>query len=92
LCHGFFAFHLPFQLLLGSMRGPGFSSLEAKVDGLRLQQDLLHTLKSRQLLWANHTDDMEIARIHIEIAELIQKTKDQYDRLLERYSLDNPEL
>ncbi len=55
---------------------------ELKLESLRAQMDFLDALRIRHLGWADDTDDPEIARIHMEIITLIQRTWDHYDRLL----------
>jgi hypothetical protein len=49
------------------------------------QQVYLDIVKSRHLQWAGSTDNPEIKRVHIEIAELIQQTRDQYYELIRSY-------
>jgi hypothetical protein len=49
------------------------------------QRVYLDLVRSRHLLWAHKTDDPEVKRVHIEIADLIQQTRDQYYDLLHRY-------
>ncbi len=50
------------------------------------QQVYLDIVRSRHLMWASTNEDPEIRRVHIEIAELIQQTRDQYHDLLQAYS------
>ena len=49
------------------------------------QQAYLDIVRSRHLMWASAVTDPEIKRVHIEIAELIQQTRDQYYDLLHAY-------
>lgn len=49
------------------------------------QQVYLDIVRSRHLQWACSTEDPEIKRVHVEIAELIQQTRDQYYELLMSY-------
>ena len=56
-----------------------------KIEGMRTQQALLHMLEGRHLIWRSDINDPEIRRIHLEIADLIQKTTKQYDLLLAIY-------
>ena len=49
------------------------------------QQVYLDIVRSRHLMWASSTDDPEIKRVHKEIAELIQQTREQYYDLLHTY-------
>ena len=49
------------------------------------QRSYLDIVRSRHHQWAYATDDPEIRRLHMEIAESIQKTMDQYYELLHAY-------
>lgn len=49
------------------------------------QQVYLDIVRSRHLMWAKSTSDPEIKRAHFEIADLIQRTRDQYYGLLHSY-------
>ena len=63
-----------------------------KVETLRIQRKFLFSICSHHRLWATHTDNPEIADVHTKAAELIQETIDQYDQILERAYLYNPEV
>ena len=49
------------------------------------QRVYLDIMRRRHLAWANSTSDSEIKRGHVEIAELIQHTCEQYYDLLNTY-------
>lgn len=68
------------------------SHQDYKVETLRIQRRFLYSLFSHHQLWATNTENTEIAAVHIIAANSIRETIDQYDQLLERYSLDNPDL
>ncbi len=54
-------------------------------ESMLAQQVYLDIVRSRHLLWASAVTDPDIRRVHIEIAELIQQTRDQYFGLLHAY-------
>lgn len=56
---------------------------DRKRESLQTQHEFLNLLRRRHLHWMSSTDDPEIEHIHLEIAELIQKTSDQYNHLLD---------
>ena len=68
------------------------SQEDYKAETLRLQRKFLYSLHSHHRLWADHTKDPEIAQHHTEIADLIKKIVDQYDQLLNRFYLTNPDV
>ena len=49
------------------------------------QRSYLDIVQSRHHQWAYSSDDPEIQRLHLEIAESIQKALDQYYELLNAY-------
>ena len=59
---------------------------ETKLESLLVQSDVLSTMRRRHQIWANDTNDIEVAKIHLEIANLIQLTQYKYEELLEKYN------
>jgi hypothetical protein len=55
---------------------------DEKIESLQTQQEYLNLLRLRQLNWMSSTSDPEIKRIHRKLAETIEQTTDQYNRLL----------
>ena len=55
------------------------------IESLRRQKELQSDVRSQQLLWANGTDDWEVARLHLEMVSLLTQVMDRYDRLLDKY-------
>jgi hypothetical protein len=55
---------------------------DRKRESLQTQYEFLNLLRLRHLHWMNSTVDPEIQQLHLDIAELIQKTTDQYHHLL----------
>ena len=53
-----------------------------KTESLQTQCEFLNLLRLRHLHWMKSTVDPEIEQLHLDIAELIQKTTDQYNHLL----------
>ncbi len=49
------------------------------------QRGYLEIVKSRHHQWAYSTEDPEIRRLHLEIADSIQETMDRYYELLNAY-------
>jgi hypothetical protein len=49
------------------------------------QQVYMDIVRGRHLRWAGETDDPELKRFHVEIAGLLQKTRDEYYELLTAY-------
>jgi len=49
------------------------------------QRSYLDIVQSRHHQWAYSTEDPDIRRLHLQIAETIQKTMDQYYELLNNY-------
>jgi hypothetical protein len=49
------------------------------------QQVYLDIVRGRHLRWAGETDNPELKRFHIEIAALLQQTRDEYYELLTAY-------
>lgn len=66
------------------------SQQDYKVEILRIQRKFLYSICQHNQLWAKHTDNAEAASIHLQAADLIQRTVAQYDEFLEKYHLDNP--
>lgn len=58
-------------------------------ESMLAQRGYLEVIKSRHHQWAYSTDDPEIRRLHLEIAEAIQETMDRYYELLNAYHLVN---
>lgn len=55
------------------------------IESLRRQKELQSDIRSQQMLWANGTDDREVARLHLEMVGLLTQVMDRYDRLLDKY-------
>ena len=55
---------------------------DRKRESLQTQHEFLNLLRLRHLHWMKSTVDPEIEQLHLDIAELIQKTTDQYNHLL----------
>jgi len=55
---------------------------DSKKESLQTQYEYLNLLRRRHLHWLNSTNSPEIEHLHQDIAELIQKTTDQYNHLL----------
>ena len=68
------------------------SEEDYRAETLRIQRKFLCSICSHHRPWAQHTNNEEIAGFHTKAADLIQETMDQYDQILERYSLDTSEL
>ena len=60
-----------------------------KLEILRIQRKFLYAMCNHNQLWAKNTDNPEVASIHLQAAELIQKTVAQYDEFLKKHHLDN---
>jgi hypothetical protein len=60
------------------------SHQQFKVETLRIQRKLLYSICNHHLLWAKHTDNPEIAAIHMKVADSVQETIDQYDQIAGR--------
>jgi hypothetical protein len=56
---------------------------DRKIASLQTQHEFLNLLRLRHLGWMNATEDAQVERLHLEIAELIRKTTDEYNQLLE---------
>jgi hypothetical protein len=54
------------------------------------QQVYLDIVRGRHLRWAAAADDPEIRRMHTEIADLLQQTRDEYYWLLAASHLTGP--
>jgi hypothetical protein len=54
-----------------------------KMQGLKLQREAIDLMQNRQLYWMRCTHDVATQQIHQEIAELMRKTKDQFNYLLD---------
>jgi len=59
---------------------------ETKLESLLVQSDVLSLMRRRHQVWANDTNDIEIARIHLEIVSLIQLAQDRYEQIFEKYN------
>ena len=59
---------------------------EMKSEGLQIQYDLLEALQARHKMWAEDSQDPDIESVHLEIIELIWRTRQKYAVLLARYS------
>jgi hypothetical protein len=55
------------------------------IESLRRQKELQSNLRTQQLIWANGTDDLEVARLHLEMVSLLAQLMDRYDNLLDKY-------
>ena len=53
-----------------------------KKESLQTQHEFLDLLRRRHLHWMDIADDPDIKLLHLDIADLIQKTTDQYSQLL----------
>jgi len=60
------------------------SHTDYKIETLRIQRKLLYSICNHHLLWAKHTDNPEIAAIHMKAADSVQETIDHYDQILGR--------
>ena len=61
-----------------------FPSLRAlHIESLKTQRQLMLVVQDRHQGWINDIDGIEINRIRCEIIDLIGKTVEQYDQLLE---------
>jgi hypothetical protein len=58
-------------------------------ESMLAQRGYLEIMKSRHHRWAYSTDDPEIRRLHLEIADSIQETMDQYYSILNTYQSVN---
>jgi len=58
------------------------SHQDFKIETLRIQRKLLYSICNHHLLWAKQADNPEIAAIHMQAADSMQETIDQYDRIL----------
>jgi hypothetical protein len=56
---------------------------DRKRESLQTQHEFLNILRLRHLGWMDSADDPDIKLLHLDIAELIKKTTDQYSNLLE---------
>jgi hypothetical protein len=56
-----------------------------KVESLQRQLEILDTLESRHLAWANNTADIQAKRKHFEIADTLRYAREQYGSLLKIY-------
>ena len=68
------------------------SDQDYKVETLRIQRKFLYSLYNHHRLWATQTDNPEIAGFHARAADLVQESVNQYDQILEKYSLRNGDL
>ena len=58
---------------------------EAIEQSMLAQQVYLDIVRGRHLRWAGEAQDPELKRYHIEIAGLLEKTRDEYYELLTAY-------
>jgi len=56
---------------------------DTKKMSLPTQYEYLNLLRRRHLYWMDSAPDPDIKLLHLDIAELLQKTTDQYDNLIE---------
>ena len=61
-----------------------------KVEILRIQRKFLYAMCNHNQLWAKNTDNPEVASIHLQAADLIEKTVAQYDEFFRKHHLDRP--
>jgi hypothetical protein len=62
---------------------------DAKLENLRLQQELVATMQRRHQFWSQDTDNPEMATVHAEIANLFQEMKAQYNHLFDVYEIQS---
>lgn len=55
---------------------------DRKRESLQTQYEFLNLLQRRHLHWMETTDDPDIKLLHLDIADLLRKTTDQYSQLL----------
>lgn len=55
---------------------------DEKIESLQTQYEYLKLLRLRHLQWLSSADDVDTEGMHREIAELIERTTDQYNHLL----------
>jgi hypothetical protein len=58
-------------------------SQDRKKESLQTQHEYLNLLRRRHLHWMDSAHDPDIKLLHLDIAELLQKTTDQYNNLLD---------
>jgi hypothetical protein len=56
---------------------------DRKRESLQTQYEFLNLLRRRHLHWMDSADDPDIKLLHLDLAELIKKTTDQYHNLLD---------
>lgn len=61
------------------------SQQEMIEQSMQAQRSYLDIVRSRHHQWAYSAEDPEIGQLHLEIADLIQQTMDQYYQLLNAY-------
>ncbi len=57
---------------------------QTQIDSWQLQCTFFDTLRRHHLMLAQSSEDMEIARIHREIANLVEQARDRYKCLLDK--------
>jgi hypothetical protein len=62
-----------------------------KKESLQTQFEFLDLLRRRHLYWMDNADDPDVKLLHLDIADLIQKTTAQYSQLLGILQDDWPE-
>ena len=55
---------------------------DEKIESLQTQYEYLKLLRLRHLQWMNNARDPETEGMHQEIARLIERTTDRYNRVL----------
>ena len=61
-------------------------------ESMLAQRGYLEIMRSRHHQWAYSSDDAEIRRLHLEIADSIQETMDRYYYILNTYQSTNESL
>lgn len=61
------------------------------MESLLAQLDFLSALQNRHQLWANDVDNLEIAQLHREVIDSVERIRNQYNRLLDLYQRQDAE-
>jgi hypothetical protein len=56
-----------------------------KRDSILSQLKFLEATHQRHLMWADHTQDLELERMHLQIAASIKRAIIEYQHLFDRY-------
>jgi hypothetical protein len=64
-----------------------FQTKETIEQSVLAQQVYLDIVRGRRLMWASETEDPELKRVHIEIAGLLEQTREECYELLSAYHL-----